>query len=163
MTDPAPHRGWRAAERVAGALLLAAAVAPFWAARFLPLLDLPQHLGLAVAVARAGDPASPFAHYLEVDPWPVPYWTFSGAMWLLQKLFSPEVAGKLVLSGYAAGLPLAAGFLLRSLGRDPRWAVLAVPLVFSTNLFYGFLPFLLGTPLLLLALGLLDRHLAAER
>lgn len=163
MTDPAPHRGWRAAERVAGALLLAAAVAPFWAARFLPLLDLPQHLGLAVAVAGAGDPASPFARYLEVDPWPVPYWTFSGAMWLLQKAFSPEVAGKLVLSAYAAGLPLAAGFLLRSLGRDPRWAVLAVPLAFSTNLFYGFLPFLVGTPLLLLALGLLDRHLAAER
>ncbi|HYQ80785.1 MAG TPA: hypothetical protein VEP68_04750 [Anaeromyxobacteraceae bacterium] len=163
MSDPAPHRGRRAAERLAGGLLLAAAVAPFWSARFLPLLDLPQHLGLAVAVARAGDPASPFAPYLAIDPWPVPYWAFDGLMWLLQQLFSPEVSAKLVLSGYAAGLPLAAAFLLRSLGRDPRWAVLAVPLVFSTNLFYGFLPFLVGTPLLLLALGLLDRHLAAER
>ncbi len=163
MTDPAPAGGTRAADRLAGALLLAAAMAPFWAGRFLPLLDLPQHLGLAVAVARAGDPASPFAPYLELDPWPVPYWGFYGAMWLLQRAFSPEVAGKILLSAYAAGLPLAAAFLLRALGRDPRWAVFAVPLAFSTNLFYGFLPFLLGTPLLLLALGLLDRHLAAGR
>ncbi|HEU4383053.1 MAG TPA: hypothetical protein VFR85_06045 [Anaeromyxobacteraceae bacterium] len=163
MIDPARQRGARAAEAIAGALLLAAAVAPFWAGRFLPLLDLPQHLGLAAAVARAGDPASPFAPYLAVDPWPVPYWGFYGLMWLLQRAFSPEVAGKLVLSAYAAGLPLAGGFLLRSLGRDPRWALLSVPLVFSTNLFYGFMPFLTGTPLLVLALGLLDRHLAAER
>ncbi len=163
MTDPAPAGGARAAERLAGALLLVASAAPFWAGRFLPLLDLPQHLGLAVAVAHAGDSGSPWARYLEVDLWPVPYWTFYAAMWLLQKAFSAETAARLVLSAYAVGLPLAAGFLLRSLGRDPRWAVLAVPLVFSTNLFYGFVPFLLATPLLALALGLLDRHLAAER
>lgn len=151
------------AERLAGALVLAAAAAPFWAGRFLPLLDLPQHLGLAAAVSASGDPSSPWARYLEVDPWPVPYWTFYGAMWLLAKAFPLEIAAKLVLSAYAAGLPLAAGFLLRSLGRDPRWAVLTAPLAFSTNLFYGFMPFLVATPLLLLALGLLDRHLAADR
>jgi hypothetical protein len=161
--DPAPAGRARAVDRIAGALLLAAAMAPFWAGRFLPLLDLPQHLGLAAAIAHVGDPGSPWARTLEVDPWPVPYWAFYGAMWLLAKAFPIEIAAKLVLSAYAAGLPLAAGWLLRSLGRDPRWAALAVPLVFSTNLFYGFMPFLLATPLLLLALGLLDRHLAAER
>ncbi|HET6923531.1 MAG TPA: hypothetical protein VFI16_10335, partial [Anaeromyxobacteraceae bacterium] len=155
--------GARPAERLAGALLLVAAAAPFWAGRFLPLLDLPQHLGLAAAVSAAGDPAGPWARYLEVDPWPVPYWAFYGVMWLLAKAFPIEIAAKLVLSGYAAGVPLAAGWLLGSLGRDPRWAVLAVPLVFSTSLFYGFVPFLVATPLALLALGLLDRHLAAER
>ncbi len=163
MTDPAPPGAARAVEWCAGALVLAAAVAPFWAGRFLPLLDLPQHLGLAAAVSAAGDPASPWARYLEVDPWPVPYWSWYAAIWLLARAFPLEVAAKLVLSAYAAGLPLAAGWLLRSLGRDPRWAVFAVPLVFSTNLFYGFMPFLVAMPLLLLALGLLDRHLAAEQ
>ncbi len=163
MTDPAPSGAARAAEVLAGALVLAAAAATFWAGRFLPLLDLPQHLGLAAAVSAWGDPASPWGRYLEVDPWPVPYWTWYAAMWVLAKAVPLEIAAKLVLSAYAAGLPLAAGFLLRSLGRDPRWAAFAVPLVFSTNLFYGFMPFLVGTPLMLLALGLLDGHLAAER
>lgn len=150
-------------ERAAAVLLLAAAVAPFWAGRFLPLLDLPQHLGLAAVIARHGDPASPFHRYYLLDPRVTPYWGYYGAMWLLTRALPLELANRLLLSLYAAGLPLASGYLLRSFGRDARWAVFALPLVWSTNLFLGFTTFLLSLPIFLVALGLAERHLAAPR
>jgi hypothetical protein len=61
------------------------------------------------------------------------------------------------------GVPLASAYLLASFGRDRRWAVFAVPLVFGTNLFFGFATFLLSIPLFLVALGLAERHLASAR
>ncbi|GEJ57188.1 hypothetical protein [Anaeromyxobacter diazotrophicus] len=150
-------------ERAAAVLLLAGAALPFWAGRFLPLLDLPQHLGLAAVIARAGDPASPFGRYYLLDGGVTPYWGYYGAMWLLTRALPVELASRVLLSAYAAGLPLAAAYLLRSFGRDARWAAFALPLVWSTNLFLGFATFLLSLPLFLLALGLVERHLAAER
>ncbi|HET9599499.1 MAG TPA: hypothetical protein VFP65_28245 [Anaeromyxobacteraceae bacterium] len=150
-------------ERAAAAVLLAAAAAPFWAGRFLPFLDLPQHLGLAAVVARLGDPTTAFARYYALDPRLTPYWGYYGAMALLARALPLELANRLLFTAYAVGLPLAAAFALASFGRDRRWAVLTVPLVFHTNLFFGFATFLLSLPLFLLALGLAERHLAAER
>jgi hypothetical protein len=150
-------------ERAAAAVLLGAAAAPFWAGRFLPLLDLPQHLGLAAVLARAGDRSSPLAAYYAIDPWPTPYWGYYGSMWALTRIFPLELANRLVLTAYAVGFPLACAYLLASFGRDRRWAVFSVPLVFSTNLFFGFATFLVAVPLVLLGLGLTERHLAGER
>jgi hypothetical protein len=156
-------RSSRWLETAIAAVLLAAAAAPFWAGRFLPFLDLPQHLGLASVIARYGEPSSAFARYYEIDPRVTPYWGYYGAMWLLSRALPLELASRCLFTAYAVALPLAAGFLLASFGRDRRWAVFALPLAFGTNLFYGFASFLLSLPLFLLALGLAERHLADER
>ncbi|HEX7623143.1 MAG TPA: hypothetical protein VF400_06190, partial [Anaeromyxobacteraceae bacterium] len=150
---------WR--RRAVALLLLAAGAAPFWAGRFLPFLDLPQHLGLAAVVARYRDPATAFARTYLVQAGVTPYWGYYGSMWLLGRALPLELANRVLFSAYAVGLPLAAAFLLASFRRDPRWAVFTLPLVFSTNLFLGFASFLLSLPLALLALGLAERHLAA--
>ncbi len=154
-------RRW--AERGAAALLLAAAAAPFWSGRYLPMLDLPQHLGLAAVVARYHDPATRFAEYYALDARITPYWGYYGAMWALGHLVPLELANRLLFTAYAVGTPLAAAYLLASFGRDRRWAALTVPLVFNTNLFFGFGTFLLSIPLFLLAVGVAERHLAAGR
>jgi len=153
----------RPAEIAAAALLVAAAVWPFWAGRFLPLLDLPQHLGLATVIARHGDPATRFAEIYSVDGRVTPYWGYYGAMRWLLFLFSPETANRILLSAYAAALPVSAGYALSRLGRDWRWAAFALPLVFNTNLFFGFTGFVLSLPLFLFAIGLSARHLEDER
>jgi hypothetical protein len=150
-------------ERGCAALLLAAAAAPFWSGRYLPFLDLPQHLGLATIIARYGDPANRFARYYALDLSVTPYWGYYGAMWLLGKAFPLELANRLLFTAYAVGTPLASAYLLASFGRDRRWAVFTLPLVFNTNLFFGFGSFLLSIPLFLVALGAVERHLAAER
>ena len=153
----------RGRERAIAVLLLGAGVAPFWSGRFLPFLDLPQHLGLAAVVARYRDSATAFARTYLVHGGVTPYWGYYGSMWLLGRALPLELANRLLFSAYAVGLPLAAAFLLASFRRDPRWAVFTLPLVFSTNLFLGFASFLLSLPLALLALGLAERHLAAPR
>ena len=145
------------------ALLLAAAAAPFWAGRFLPFLDLPQHLGLATVVARVAEPGSSLARYYQLDLRVTPYWGYYAAMWLLGRAFPIELANRLLFTAYAVGLPLSAAFLLTSFRRDWRWAVLTVPLVFNTNLFFGFATFVLAIPLAVLALGLAERELAWPR
>ena len=114
-------------------------------------------------VARQAEPGSALARYYVIDPHLTPYWGYYGAMWLLSRALPLELANRLLFTAYAVGLPLASSFLLASFGRDRRWAVLALPLVFHTNLFMGFATFLLSIPLFLLALGLVERHLAAER
>jgi hypothetical protein len=150
-------------ELAVAVLLLAGAAAPFWAGRFLPFLDLPQHLGLAAVVARSGDPSTAFARYYEIDPSVTPYWGYYGAMWALARAVPLELANRLLFTAYALGIPLASAYLLASFGRDRSWAALAVPLVFGTNLFFGFATFLLSIPLFLVALGLAERHLADGR
>jgi hypothetical protein len=155
------NRGEHRLELGVAAVLLAGCALPFWSGRYLPLLDLPQHLGLAAVIARHGDPATLFARTYSVDPQVTPYWAYYGAMWLLTRVLALETANRLVFTAYAVGIPLAAAFLLASFGRDRRWAVLVIPLVFGTNLFFGFATFLVSVPLFLLALGLSERYLSA--
>lgn len=141
------------------AVLLGAAVAPLWVGRWLPVLDLPQHLGLAAIVARLGDAPGGLSRWYEMGPRLTPYWGYLAPMRALALALPLEIASKVLLSLYAAAVPLAAGWLLRELGRDPRWAVFSLPLVYGTNFFFGFEPFIVSTPVFLAALALTDRHL----
>ncbi|HZZ82972.1 MAG TPA: hypothetical protein VFE30_00385 [Anaeromyxobacteraceae bacterium] len=150
----------RRVEQGAAALLLCAVAAPFFAGRFLPLLDLPQHLALARVVAWPGDPA--LARYYQVLPRITPYWGYYAAMALLQRALPLELANRLLLAAGAVAVPLAAASFLRAVGRDPRLAVFAVPLAFNTNLFFGFTTYVLSIPAFLWALGLAARHLRGE-
>ncbi|HTP26111.1 MAG TPA: hypothetical protein VMK12_10680 [Anaeromyxobacteraceae bacterium] len=142
------------------AILLAAAVVPFWLGRFFPFLDMPQHLALAAVVSHLGDSATGFSRFYQIDPHITPYWGYYAAMWLFGHFAPLELANRLILTGYALGVPIAVGYALVSFGRDWRWAVFSVPLVFNTNLFLGFAPFLVSIPLFLWALGLSERHLS---
>jgi hypothetical protein len=153
----------RKTEWAIAALLLAAGAAPFWAGRFLPFQDLPQHLALANVLARWSDPATSFSRFYALEIRASPYWGYHAPMWFLTRLLPLEIANKVLLSAWAVAIPVSAGFAMRALGRDGRWAVLSMPLVWTSNLFFGFAPFLLSMPLFFWALGLAARHLPGDR
>jgi hypothetical protein len=161
---PAPAARARSpVEITAAAALLACAALPFWAGRYLPFLDLPQHLALSRIIADYHDPATHFGDYYAIDWRITPYWGFYAAMEVLQLAVPVELAARLLFTAYAVGLPLSAAYCLASFGRDWRWAVLTFPLVYNTNLFLGFATFNLSLPLFLFALGASERHLASDR
>jgi hypothetical protein len=158
----ARNRSWWIERSIAAALLVAVAW-PFWSGRFLPFLDLPQHLALSAAIVRYEDASTGFARYYSIDWHVTPYWGFYAAMYLIMKLgFDVLTASRLLFSAYAVALPLSTGYLLASLHRDWRWAAFSLPLVYNTNLFWGFASFVLSVPLFLVALGLAARMLAAR-
>jgi hypothetical protein len=92
---------------------------------------------------------------------PVPYWLYWAPVHLASALVSVETANKLFLSAYAAALPLATPMLATRLGRSPRLALFALPLVFNHSFSYGFLSCAAGLPLALFALVVLLDFLAA--
>ena len=149
-------------ERGVACLLLLAGAAPFWAGRFLPFLDLPQHLGLANAIGHLSDPAAGFSRYYALHRGVDPYWGYYAPMWLLTRVLPLEAASRVVFSAWAVAVPVSVGFALRSLGRDWRWAVFSLPLVWNTDLFFGFAPFLVSMPLFFAAVGLAARDAEAE-
>jgi hypothetical protein len=140
------------------ALLVAA---PWWRTRLLPMQDYPGFLGFVRTFQDLGNPSSPFFHTYKTawpfSPLALPLFLTSA----LARLSSIEIAGKILLTLYALGLPVSAAFLLKSVGQS-RWNVVWMfPLVFSKWVSSGFFAFFTGVPLMLLALALTVRFLKA--
>lgn len=146
---------------LAFALLWAASLAPIWAPRFLPLLDLPNHLAAVAIWHRFGDPGWGYSHFYRLNRLPLPYWGYLLPMSVLAHVTSIEIANKLVLSLYALALPVGAALLARQMGRSAWLALFAFPLVFNTSFQFGFVTFCIGLAMLPFALWALDRFLQA--
>jgi hypothetical protein len=147
--------------RIAVALLFlaagVAAVAPLLAARYLPLLDAPNHLGAIAIWHHYDDPNLGFSRHYELNLSPVPYWGYFGAVHLLAYVLPLEWANKLFLAVVIVALPLALAVYLRAHRRPESLALVAIPLAWSNFMALGFFAFLAGVVLLLLALALLAR------
>lgn len=144
-------------------LLLVGSASLFWLFDYLPLQDLPQHLALNTALAHLGDRSSSFARYYELDLRAWPYFVFRAFNAGLGLLVTPLTALRVFLTIYALLLPIAALRWLAALRRDHWLALLSFPLVWNTNLHWGFLSFCLGAALLMLALAEHERRLDAGR
>jgi hypothetical protein len=144
------------------AILAAVTIAPIWVARYLPLLDLPNHL-TAVAVWHYYDkPDWHFAEHYQLNLVPLPYWAHYYTVHLLTYVTgSVEVANKIFLSIYALAVPAGAYACCRRFDRSPWLTVLVFPLVWNFNLADGFVAYCAGFAAVPLALVLVDRH--AER
>jgi hypothetical protein len=142
----------------------AALAAPFWVGRFVPLLDLPQHLAVVAVLRHHGDPAWGFDRFFDTQ-WGefTPYWTFYLVTGALSLVLSIETAARVALSLYALAFPLAGLALARAFGRSPWLGLLAAPLAFSTNLYYGFISYCSGVLLMMWLLGAFERQLVAPR
>jgi len=140
---------WLLAGLSASALLLAW---PVLSVRWVPYLDLPQHVG-AVAILSGTDPAWRLGDYYDVDllgsPYLLPYLLASG----LAMVVGAATAVKAMFALAAATLPLSLAYAARRFGRDPRIGLFAAPLAYGTFAFMGFLNFVLSLPLWLLWLG----------
>jgi hypothetical protein len=151
--------------RVTIALLAAALMAaPLWVGRFLPLLDLPQHLAITTVLLHHADPAWSLAAYFEPQRGELtPYWAHYLALEGLGRVMPVGAAARVFLSFYVLALPFAAMALARALGRPPAVALLVIPLALNANLYYGFIAYCWSVVLLLWALALLARQLDAPR
>ena len=130
---------------------VALAVPFFFGGTYLPLLDLPQHLG-TIAILAGGAPEQAFDVYYETRLLATPF--------LLPLLAAAALATERTVAVVA--LPAATAYALKSFGRDPRSALLAAPLGFGAFLYMGFLYFCLSLPLLMLYLGWWRRRCGAE-
>jgi hypothetical protein len=126
---------------------------PFWVGRFVPLLDLPQHLALATILHGHYEPGWTLAAYFQ-PAWGkyTPYWTVYLLLHWLAYLVPIETAARLLLTLIALGLPWATLGLCRALGRSQATALLAAPLVLNTSLYLGFLSYCTAVVVLLFTL-----------
>jgi hypothetical protein len=144
---------------IAIAFMWAVTLAPIWEPRFLPLLDLPNHLDAIAIWHRFHDPSWGYQRFYRLNLLPLPYWGYFFPVHLLSYLMPIEVANKVYLSAYALALPLGAMWLARRTGRSLWLALLVFPLVFNFNFSLGFITFCGGMTLMIYAFVALDRFL----
>lgn len=159
--DPSAQRRIRIAVAVAAAAMMAA---PLWIGRFLPLLDLPQHLAITTVLLHHAEPAWQLAQYYEPQRGELtPYWAHYLALEGLGRMMPVGTAARLFLTLYVVALPWASMALARALGRPPEVGLLVIPLGLNGNLYYGFIAFCWSVVVLLWAMALLARQLDAPR
>ncbi len=145
----------------AGILIFAAMILiPIWSVHYPPILDFPNHLASSFVLFHLHDAQYNFSQYYRGDWGPTPYITADFLMGALSRVLPALVAGKLVLSLGALGLPLAAWFFLRQVNPGEN-AVALWFLLASQNIFfrYGFIGFYCSLSLMLITLGLWLRFL----
>ena len=144
-------------EQFAWIFALICGVAPLWASQALPLVDLPQHLHLISVLHRLDDVSTLFPEVFARRPELTPYLGYYYAVSFLNWLMPLELANRLFLSLYVAGLPLSLAFLLKSLKR-PTWpALLALPFAYGDSFAWGFINYCASLPLALLTCGFFVR------
>ena len=130
-----------------------------FAGPLLPWRDLPDHLALISLLDHARVAGSVAADHYQLQWMPVPYWLFYGSVWLLACLMSWTQATQVVALLGMLATPLALGHLLKTVGRDPRWGLLVMPLFFNHNLMYGWVSYCLGIPVLFVTIAETIRRL----
>jgi hypothetical protein len=144
-------------------LLLPFFLAPLFATRLLPGLDLPFHIAAADLLAKVGNPASPYAPYYDGGLRIAPYAAHFVGLIALGKVMNLLAAHKLIIVCYVAGLPLAMASLLAACKRSRIPALLAFPLAYNLTLHYGFISFALSLPVLIWLLAETAKLLASDR
>ncbi|MEW5737454.1 MAG: hypothetical protein AB1938_00925 [Myxococcota bacterium] len=157
MTGTPPHPWRPSSVQLGWFLALICGVAPLWASQALPLVDLPQHLHLISVLHRLDDASTLFPEVFARRPQLTPYLGYYYAVSLLNWLMPLELANRLFLSAYVAGLPLSLAFLLKSLKR-PTWAaLLALPFAYGDSFAWGFINYCAALPLAFLTCGFFVR------
>lgn len=144
-------------ELVLGACLFLT-VLPLWAVRYLPCVDVPQHVFLVQVLAHLGDTDMPYGEIFVAKPG-LTYLAFYYPTRLLSAVLGAETAVRVWLTLMLAAMPISISVLLRSLGRPPWPALLACPLVFTDNFYWGFISFQSSIPFTLLSAAFFIRTL----
>lgn len=137
-------------------------VAPLFVSTALPMVDLPQHLHLISVLHRLDDASTLYPEFFARRPVFTPYLGYYYAVSTLNWLLPLELANKVFLAAYVAGMPLGLAFLLQSLKR-PTWpALLAVPFAYGDSFGWGFINYCSALPLAFLTCGFFVRAIDDE-
>ncbi len=140
------------------ALCAIVTVLPLWVARHAPAVDIPQHLFLIHVLGNLGDPALPYSEIYVARPG-LTYLTFYYTVRGLGAVVGLEVAMKLWLTLILVGTPASMLVLLRALGKSKWLSLLAFPLVYTDNFYWGLVSFLSSLPLTFLVMAFFIRAL----
>jgi hypothetical protein len=143
------------------AVLWIVTLLPLWVPRFLPLLDLPNHIDAIAIWHRYHDPSWRYSDYYDLNLLPVPYWGYFFPVHLMAYVIPLEVANKIYLSAYALALPVGCVLLAVRMGRSPWLAVFTWPLVFNMNFMFGFITCCAGMAVLPYCIVALDLYMEA--
>jgi len=145
--------------------LSAACVFPIFKVQYLPIQDLPQHLAAVRVLHDFSDPALRFSEFFELQLLRTQYLTVYMAAHVLAYALPLELAMRVVIAAALLSVPWALAALLRALGKDERFALLAFPLTYNAHVLLGFLNFIAAIGLmfygLALAVQIRERELAA--
>jgi hypothetical protein len=146
------------------AVCLAAQCAPLLLTRVLPFHDAAGVIGLGGVFAHLDDPGTRVREFFDVDYGVYPSIAYFGWAWLAAHLHVPV---DLAMNAFVAllclaGPPLALLALLRAFGRPGALALLAAPIGYHQQIWFGFLGSAAGITGLLLAMAF-ARRLCEER
>lgn len=128
------------------ALTVASLLIPIWSSEFFVNQDIPEFLLMSQVWAQLGDsPQHPLLGRLFVSSEIlVPGWGLFAVYRFLIQTFDPMFATKLVVTGFAIGLPCTVRFLLHRLNGAPAFAYLSCVFVYTVVLAIGLMHFLFG-------------------
>lgn len=134
------------------AICLGATALPLWMGRHLPAVDAPQHLFLIHVLGHVDDPALPYQETYQARPG-LTYLTVYYSVRALAHFWGVERALQAWLTLVVVAIPLSLLALLKALGKSPWLALLACPLAYTDNFYWGLVSFLSSLPLTLLSLA----------
>ncbi|MEY4581773.1 MAG: hypothetical protein RL701_6476 [Pseudomonadota bacterium] len=126
-------------------VLCTLAIAPFWVGEYMPMVDLPQHAAQLAIDASWHDLSSIYHKVYHVN-WHTNQLFAYSFVRLFEHVVPLVPAIKLVLTLSVLELALAVYWLVRSLGGNTWWSLLALPLGYSFSLYWGFFNYVVALP-----------------
>lgn len=130
---------------------------PLWALDFPPMVDLPQHAAQIAIWLNWDAPGYGYREHLAVNWW-TPYLLGNALVFLLAHFMPVLAAFKVLISTAILAIPFITWFLLRESGGNPWWLFVCLPVGFSFNFYWGFVNYMVATPLALLFITLAVRY-----
>lgn len=131
--------------------------APLLVTPYVPLHDLPDHVGASSLIFDVLGGNTVAAEHYRIQLLPVPYWVMYALLAVGGLIFGPLLAAKLVVALAVLLLPLGMMRLALALGRDPRLGLLGFALAWDNNMMWGFVAYELGLGLAFFALASVAR------
>lgn len=127
-----------------------------WRGTYLPLTDAANVAYTGEALHELWRGGHFYAHWHAIRHGSVSHLAFYGAYHLLRFVLPVSSTIKCLVTLSVLGVPLACYSLLRAMRLSPWLCLPAFALAFNTNLGMGYLPFVLGIPLIPAALALIE-------
>jgi hypothetical protein len=135
------------------------ATAPAWIVRHPPLEDLPFHIATIRVIHDFGDPNLHFRDFYDLNIFHTAYVGYYLVASLFAYLLGAYKANILMMCLYLGGTPLALRELLKALKKDERLCLFSIPLGVNVMFTYGLLPFVIGLPVMFLAMAYAARDI----
>ena len=144
-------------------ILTIACQIPLWIGKYLPGLDIPNHIAIASVILHYSDPAFAFSNYFQIDSQLSPYLLLYYSLAAMGKITSVETAMHIWVAGFALLLPISVAYALRAFDRSPAYAILSFPFVYDFHFISGYVAFRSSLVLMLFALAAIKLNLERPR